>query len=381
MQLVNVRRRAGAFRKCASMVALLLILPLGLQASSWTWSAEDIEPTGGESPALALDQQGNLHVSYYVMTGGVLMYAFRGHDGSKWYPMRLDQGLIVLSTGITIDPSGNPHVCYTPNGLKYAHFDGRKWYTQAVDPGSGVVGYLCSIRVTAAGSPMISWYVSTGGFRYAYLKDGAWIATRLDGNPNDYAGKWNSIALDAQSNPSIAYSDFPAGQLRFAQFNGKVWIRSVVQSLGDEPGGYKGMGASLALDAQQNPWISYYDEQNLRLAHRVDGKWIKQVVEKIPPYPGDWGWKEMRSDILLDHEGHPHIVYESLEGLKHAWWDGTDWHIQMIVAAAGNPEFDNSAVINKDDVIYIAYRDPLDKSLKLATGKPSHPENPDPPAH
>src|SRR5215469_3133156 len=123
MRLVNVTRVARAFHKCASMIALLLFLPLGVWASSWTWSAEDIEPTGGESPALALDQQGNLHVSYYVMTGGLLMYAFRTPDNPKWFKMNLDKGLIVLSTGITTDSAGNPYICYTPNGLRYAHFD------------------------------------------------------------------------------------------------------------------------------------------------------------------------------------------------------------------------------------------------------------------
>ncbi len=350
---------------------VLPCFPAILGAQTWAWASEDIEVAGGESSSLAIDQDGNLHVAYRLPEGGLLRYGFRpGGTTSRWFKMTLDRGLIIFSTGITVDGVGNPHICYTPNILKYAHFDGRKWFSQEVDPGSGMVGYLCSMRVTKAGRPMISWYLPAGGFRYATLRDGVWLATGLDGNPNDYAGKWNSMALDAQGNPHIAYSDFPGGQLRYARYDGKGWIRTVLHSIMDDPGGAKGMGASLVLDAQGNPWISYYDEQSLRVIRYLNGKWVKQTVEKLPPFT-NWGWKEFRSDILLDHNGNPHIVYESLRGLEHAWWDGTQWLVQIILAPSVISFFDNSAVIDKNDVLYVSYKDSLDGSLKLAIGRPT----------
>jgi len=350
----------------------LAILPVGLQAQAWTWTSSDIEATGGESPSITVDSESNLHVAYRVVQGGLLKYAFRPADAPQWFKMVLDRGNIIFSTGITIDPSGNPHICYTPNVLKYARFDGKKWLSQEVDQGSGLVGYMCSIRVNPSGNPMISWYMPAGGFRYAILKEGTWLATGLDGNPNDYAGKWNSMVLDANSNPQIAYSDFPGGQLRYLKYDGKGWIRTVLHSQNDDPGGAKGMGASMVLDTQGNPWISYYDEQSLKVIHLVDGKPNKKTVEKLPPFV-NWGWKEFHSDIALDHLGNPHIVFESLQGLEHAWWDGSKWSLQIILAPSVISFFDNSMVMDKNDVIYVAYKDPLDGAIKLAEGRPTHP--------
>src|SRR5215831_2104975 len=238
MWLVSITRSVIApWKSC--LILAVLCFPLAVQAHTWVWTAEDIEAIGGESPSLALDGHGNLHLSYRVTTGSQLKYGFRDAGTAKWFKMTIDRNLIVFSTGIAVDASGNPQICYTPNTMKYARFDGRKWSTQTIDQGSGQVGYLCSIRVTNSGVPMMSWYLPNGGFRYAILRDGRWVATGLDGNPNDYAGKWNSMVLDSKSNPSIAYSDFPFGQLRYAHYDGSKWVRSVIHSVGDDPGGYK----------------------------------------------------------------------------------------------------------------------------------------------
>ncbi len=362
--------------------AALFSLPVGLGAQTWSWTEDFIELTGGDSVALALDQEGNLHASYHVPEGGLLKYAFRPAGSSEWFKMTLDHGLNGFSSGITIDAQGNPHICATPTQLKYFRFDGHKWFSQWIDPDNGMVGFMCSILVTPDGKPMVSWYLPMGGFRYAILRDGVWMATGLDGNMNDYPGKWNSMVLDADGNPHIAYSDFPFGQLRYARFDGKGWIRSVIHSQNDDPGGPKGMGASILLDAHGNPWISYYDEQSLRVAHYAAGKWTKQTVEKLPPF-NNWGWKQFHSNIALDHHGNPHIVFESLQGLEHAWWDGKEWRIQIVLAQSVISFYENTMVMDKNDVIYIAYRDPLEGSLKLATGRPprasqtaSNPEKP-----
>jgi hypothetical protein len=103
--------------------------------------------------------------------------------------------------------------------------------------------------------------------------------------------------------------------------------------------------------------------------HRVNGKWIKQMVERLPQFR-NWGWKQFHSDIALDKDGIPHIVFESLRGLEHAWWSGSEWKIQIILAPAViSSYFDNSMIMGKDDVIYVTYTDPLEHSLKLAVGR------------
>lgn len=364
------RKAAGGL--LGMITAAFLFLAAATSAQTWTWSDDSIEPGGGVASSIAIDRQGSLHVAYHVLNGGYLRYAFRPVGSTRWFKMDLERDLGELSTRIAVDGEDNPHVCYTPREMKYAKFDGRKWLTQTVHPGAGVVGYECSIRITPDGKPMLTWYWPLGGFHYAVLREGVWLALTLDGSGSDYAGKWNSMFLDSQGNPQIAYSDFPSGELRYAVNTGKGWIRLVLDSQKDQKngqGGPRGMGVAIVLDANQDPWISYYDEQSLMVTHRVDGKWIKQVVASLPPFR-NWGWKQFHSDIALDKGGNPHVVFESLLGLEHAWWTGSEWKTQIILAAPiTSSYFDNSMVMGRGDIIYVTYSDPLEHSLKIAVGR------------
>ncbi len=340
-----------------------------ISAQTWTWKDEYIEPGGGQSSSIAIDKHNNLHVVYRVPLGGHLRYAFRPAGSLHWFKMDLQNDLGNFSTRIVVDEENNPQICYTPREIRYAKFDGHKWSSQTVDTGAGEVDYECSIRVTPSGQPMLAWYWPGGGFHYGALREGAWLALTLDGNGGDYAGKWNSMFLDSHGNPQIAYSDFPGGELRYAINNGQGWIRTVLDSQTNGPGGPKGMGVAMLLDANQDPWISYYDEQSLMVMHRVNGKWNKQVVERLPQFR-NWGWKQFHSDIALDKDGNPHIVFESLRGLEHAWWNGSEWNIQVILAPALiSSYFDNSMVMGNDNIIYVTYTDPMRLSLKLAVGR------------
>jgi hypothetical protein len=350
-------------------ISILLFFARPVSAQTWTWSAEYIELGGGQSSSIAVDRQNNLHIAYRVPVGGYLRYAFRPAGSAHWFKMDLEKDLGDFNTRIALDSEDYPHVCYTPRDIKYAVFDGHKWSSQIIDPGAGLVGYDCSIRITPDGKPMLAWYWPNGGFHYGILREGIWLASLLDGNGNDYAGKWNSMCLDSQGNPQIAYSDFPGGELRYAINTGKGWVRSVLDSQKNGPGGPKGMGVAMVLDANQDPWISYYDEQSLMVIHRINGKWIKQFLLNLPPFR-NWGWKQFHSDIALDKDGNPHVVFESLRGLEHAWLTGSGWRNQIILApAVVSSYFDNNMIMEDDGTIYVTYTDPLEHSLKLAVGK------------
>ena len=45
----------------------LLLLPIGVSAQTWTWSFETVAPSG-KQVSLAIDAQGNAHLSYFVST-------------------------------------------------------------------------------------------------------------------------------------------------------------------------------------------------------------------------------------------------------------------------------------------------------------------------
>jgi hypothetical protein len=355
-------------RFCWVAVAALFLFSTRTAAQTWTWTTEDVD-VQAESTSIVADSEGNLHLSYYAATGGMLKYAFRSAPNGKWFNMQLEHGLGFMLTRITLDSDSNPHICYTPHIVKYAHWDGGKWHTQAVDQGSGIVGFWCSIRVSADGNPQISWYLESGTyFRYAILKDGVWAAQSIEGGGGALPGKWNSMTLDAQNYPRMSYTWFPTGQLKYTAFNGKNWNTVLVDSPNDSPGGQRGMGSSLILDGLGNPMICYYDEQALRLARYIDGKWKKETIEELPPF-GQFSWRNFRSSMVLDSTGAPHIVFESLKGLEHLWWDSNQWRPQLLLPSLGATYFDNSMTIDKKDNLFVSYKDPVDGSLKVLVGQ------------
>jgi hypothetical protein len=364
----------GAIRRTVPFllaVGLFLGVPISLNAQTWNWTSEDVD-VQGEHTWIATDADGNLHLSYYVPTGGQLKYAFRPADSTKWYTMTLERNLGTFVTRITVDPSGNPHICYTPRVTKYAHWDGQKWHIQEVDPGSGVVGFWCSIDVGTDGRPQISWYLEGGTyFRYATLNDGIWAAQSIEGGNGALPGKWNSMVLDAQNRPQMSYTWFPTGQLKYTAFDGKNWKITLLDAPNESPGGTRGMGSSLVLDRQGNPMIVYYTEDALKMAHYVDGKWKKEIVEQLPPYGPLYSWRSFRSCLVLDSSGYPHIVFQSLKGLEHTWWDGKHWKSQILIAALGNTFYDNAMSIDKNDDLFISFRDPVDGSVKVLAGRPT----------
>lgn len=357
------------YRRILWVFVLSVGFPSLVAAQSWTWSTEMIDVLGSDS-SIALDEEGNINVSYYFSPEGQLKYAFRGQKGDRWFRMSLDKGFGEFFTRIAVDMKGNPYICYSPQVLKVAHFDGRRWGVQQVDPGGGLVSYTCSVAVGSDGAPRLSWYVESGVFlRFAILKDGVWVAQTAD--REFMPGKWNSLALDSKGLPHLSYVTIFKWQLRYSYFDGKNWIHTIVDSPDKNPAGdQRGMGNSLALDAEGNPMIAYYDIGSLKFARLRNGRWNIETLERFPTYGGMAGWKSYRSSLSLDHEGNPHVVFITPMGLEHVWADGNGWRTQLILALSGNANLDSSLAIGGDNTLYISYTDPADHSLKLAIGRP-----------
>lgn len=152
-----------------------------------TWIPKVIDNIGllpqygvGAYSAIAVDKQGRPHVAYYDITNQDLKYAFWDGDWEgvgQWNISTVDApGDVGRYASLAVNPTdGTRHICYydrTNGDLKYARWEADgPWQIQFIDgsvaDGDGVeegdVGMYCSIDLTAAGQPAISYYDNSHG--------------------------------------------------------------------------------------------------------------------------------------------------------------------------------------------------------------------------
>src|SRR5512145_1777063 len=143
--------------------------------------------------------------------------------------------------------------------------------SRTVNVGDGDVGNYSSLVLNAAGNPVISYYDSVyEDLKVAVCGDPACssvVATTVDdGGPEGNVGWDSSLALDAAGNPVISYYDsidFPDdGALKVAVCEDAT-CTSVISTTVDT--GNVGRYNSLVLNADGNPVIAYYDYANRAL--------------------------------------------------------------------------------------------------------------------
>lgn len=374
-------QRRGA-RGLATMVFLFMLAAFAPSTfaqtqTAWKWTIENVD-SSARFTSLAVDAEGNVHLAYAFGNNGYdLKYAFRAAGSAQWFNMPLEKEYSGYATNIAVDRNGNPHICFTPREMKYASWDGKNWHIQVIDPGRGTAEYNCSVAFSADNTPNLTWY-QTDSFlhiKYATLREGVWMVRTIDFDRE--CGKWNSLVLDAEGHPHIAYSVFPPGELKYSVFDGKDWRFTIVDSAGRGTTHATGMGVSLALNDKDAYFMSFYespgyggatrDPGSLKVAHLVNDKWKIETVDQV--FKGQ-GWAEYITSMEFDRHGFPHISYEDGGALKHAYWDGERWRVQLLVGATGESTIYSSMKIAPDDTIYISYRDPVDTALRVAVGHP-----------
>jgi hypothetical protein len=310
----------------------------------------------------------------YLGGNGMVKYGFRPAHATRWFTMEIPkasyEGDTHMPTKIALDPQGNPHICYTPGALKYASFNGKQWSIQEINPGSGNISFTCSVAIAPDGTQHVIWYqygMPTGGLylhlKHAVLRDGVWMARTVDFEGQ--TGKWNSMIVDAQGIPNISYDSFLKGELKYAYWNGKNWKASVVDS--PERGGDGGKGNSVIVNRDGRAQISYVRDDALLYAWQTATSWKIDTIDHIST---NGAWLDYRTRQALDPQGNPHIVYEDGGRVKHAFWDGSQWRIQVVSGSGLDPLRFADIAIDHEGIIYIGYRDATDNSVKVAVGLP-----------
>jgi len=351
--------------------AACLFFAFSANAQTWNWKYETVDDSA-TATAIAVDNEGNVHLSYGT-DGAQWKYAFRPAGTTRWDKTALAGGSVNY-VSLVLDNQGNPHLCSTFRRLQYADFNGTKWSIQEVAPDAAEIGYSCTVGVGPDGKPHLAWYKEKDAdhnfyvhLKYGSLENGVWVARTVDFDKQ--TGKFHSMVVDPQGVPHLTYDAFVDGKLKYAVRDKDSWDIHVVASRKvNDPEYNLGMGNNLFLDAAGRAHVSFYSTSLMHYAsEKPDGTFEVQTVDNIR---SSGGWVSYRSVVLLDKAGNPHIIYQDGGTVKHAYWNGKDWKLQLIVHSAPDGNRYVSAAMDKNDVLYVAYRDPDDTSLKVAIGTP-----------
>jgi hypothetical protein len=387
--IVAASDRPGSRLRHLPALVIVLMLAAGSSCTfaqtqtTWKWTIENVD-TSARFTSIAVDALGNVHLAYASGNSGYdLKYAFRDATNARWFAMSLEKEYASFATNITVDRDGNPYICLTPREMKYGSWDGKTWHFQTIDPGSGTAEYNCSVAFSADNTPHLTWYQTRGSgnqdflhIKHAALRDGVWMVSTVDFDRE--CGKWNSLVVDSDGHPHIAFSVFPPGELKYSVFDGKGWQFSLVDSPSrGSTRSETGMGVRLALRDKADYFMSFYESPGyggqtrdpglLKVGHLVDGRWKLEAVDQV--FKGS-GWAEYVTALAFDRHGFLHVSYEDGGALKHAYWDGERWHVQLLVGSTGEPAIYSAMKIAGDNTIYISYHDAVGNALRVAVGHP-----------
>ena len=239
------------------------------------------------------------------------------------------------------------------------HASPTTWLIEIVDAALDVGNY-CSIAIDSADSPHITYHdCHWQNLKYATISlivpGPKWAITQIDAVQQ--VGEFTSLALDSNDRPHISYYDEGNDDLKYTRWTGSTWAIETV----DAPGNV-GYYTSLALDSNDHPHISYLDVINddLKYARWTGSAWNIETVDST----GDVGWD---TSLALDSSDNPHISYFdfSNKDLKYAWWTGSAWAAET-VDASGDVGRDSSIALDSNDYPRISYFDEANGDLKYA---------------
>jgi hypothetical protein len=193
--------------------------------------------------------------------------------------------------------------------------------------------------------------LASGNIAYA---DGLWQITTVDSVGN--VGEWTSIALDPDDNPHISYYDESNTAPKYAHFSSGAWSTERVDD--------SGWSTSIAIDTAGIPYISYLyftGNEYLRMAYKSGASW--NIAELDGP---NAGWS---SSVKLDNSGHPRMSYvdSTNVSIRYAAYNGSTWTTEL-VDTAGNTGSSNqsSLALDTENNPHISYYDRDRKDLRYA---------------
>ena len=347
------------------LVATILSILLASSLTGWSqWNIETIEMSVGDaqmgiSSYLVLDSGGNPHIVYGNQITSVIGHAW--WDVDQWlFEANLLSGLRRI-TDLDVMNDDTLLACFTSDdGAGIACRLGDGTWSASVDEAQYYIrqSFLPDgsfPRHTAAALSV--W--KPGLKECRYLSSGCTMYN--DDGYSVTAGKCNyDWGWGTYSYPNIALNMEGQSYLIYVR-EGSLYCKG--HGIVDDSAIVGGTSSSIAVDPWGLPHVSYYDTTNgdLKYAWYDGTNWHNQVVDSA----GDVG---KHTSLAVDGQGHPHISYYDIthEDLKYAVYNGNSWDIE-VVDSGGIVGKSSSLALDAQQQPHIAYFDTTNSVVKYAT--------------
>ncbi|MEM9847125.1 MAG: T9SS type A sorting domain-containing protein [Bacteroidota bacterium] len=305
-------------------------LTLSLSAQEWNFQYVDF----GAKPDIAVDKKGSVHIAYMLEeTPGFIKHAQAQDTGFQI--TTIDQAYYYGPLAIALDAEGKPAIAvhHHDDEDEYVYrWDGVFWEALPI-PSEGHDGWDNSLAFDSQNNIHTSsidpaQFGSGDGVEYAYYDGNVWTKESIQAGPAKYEFS-TCIQVDQNDVPHLVFYDDIGDNLVYANRVSGEWANETVANKG-------GMFASLVLDANNLPHISYYEQVegeagNVHYTYFDGEAWQSMVVDQLNYVPISFTGARNLTALAKDDKGTLHLAYSDRKVLKYATLAQETWQIESLL--------------------------------------------------
>lgn len=227
---------------------------------------------------------------------------------------------------------------------------------QTIDTGSSLGFFYVSLALTSTGKPAVAYYDSQNAdLKFAQWTGRSWSVSRVDSNRS--TGYYPSLAFDAYDDSIITYYYKTAGDLRIAYDDGTGWSIATIDSAGDV-----GRFSSFAFSNTGQWSVAYENDTTGEFKFAKKGKsWVIQSVDDTQTGGGF-------VSLAYDNNNQPAFSYYDgfNSDLKFAQFNGSVWSTETVASQFSQGLYTNLLFDGSGDADIVYYHKSLDAVFRAS---------------